>query len=259
MIDIRLAKSEDASGIVNVVRSLFDQNLLNTFIYGASGITQYIADQISIRDCGSDTVYVVALDDGIVIGMAEMRGVGELMFLNYIGILPEYQAQGIGRQLMKTGVNALGRNGFERIILDVLTSNMSARGWYDRIGFQPQYYMTWWDIALQQTDADGGIIIGYPQARVCYDNFGFAQFRVATPSGDYAVGLMCQEWYRITQVPALIDPVLPSVLRKFDASRRILAILQDDHMPDHAQDQARPIASSVRLAANPDDLIERLS
>lgn len=61
-------------------------------------------------------------------------GYGEI---NSIYLLPTQQRQGIGQRLMHAALGTLRANGFDRIVLWVLTDNQAAQHFYWHVGFRP--------------------------------------------------------------------------------------------------------------------------
>lgn len=53
----------------------------------------------------------------------------------HIDLLPELQGQGFGRELVRTLLFALRERGIRRVHLGVDPANLSARAFYDRLGF----------------------------------------------------------------------------------------------------------------------------
>jgi len=53
----------------------------------------------------------------------------------HMNLLPAFQRQGYGRRLMETFLAAANRAGAERVWLGMLTVNVRARAFYDRLGF----------------------------------------------------------------------------------------------------------------------------
>lgn len=54
-----------------------------------------------------------------------------------IYLLPEYMGKGYGRALMTAVINLLKEMAFENIFLWVLEENHNARGFYEKMGFEP--------------------------------------------------------------------------------------------------------------------------
>lgn len=53
----------------------------------------------------------------------------------HIDLLPAYQRSGYGRALMHTFLRALGDRGVPGVHLGMVTTNVAARAFYDRLGF----------------------------------------------------------------------------------------------------------------------------
>ncbi|MEV6607335.1 GNAT family N-acetyltransferase [Kutzneria sp. NPDC051319] len=53
----------------------------------------------------------------------------------HIDLLPEYQGKGLGRQLMARFLAALAARGVPAVHLGMVTANVGARKFYDRLGF----------------------------------------------------------------------------------------------------------------------------
>jgi ribosomal protein S18 acetylase RimI-like enzyme len=54
----------------------------------------------------------------------------------HIDLLPEYQRSGHGRELMRVFLGALARKGVPAVHLSMVTANVAARAFYDRVGFR---------------------------------------------------------------------------------------------------------------------------
>jgi ribosomal protein S18 acetylase RimI-like enzyme len=53
----------------------------------------------------------------------------------HIDLLPPWQGKGLGRELMAAFLGGLSAAGVERVHLGMLTTNVAARAFYDRLGF----------------------------------------------------------------------------------------------------------------------------
>ncbi len=259
-LEIRLARVEDAGGIVAAIRSGFEPEILDMCIYGCSGIERYVRDQVYAQHLGGDTQYTVAVEGDTVAGCIEIRRLAESLFLNYISILPEYRAHGLGKRLLRAGLQIARSPEKTRMELDVLEHNTIALNWYEGLGFRKEKTTIWWDLPLGgAADALPEKLVGYPQARACWDEFGFSQLTAQTPSGIYPIGLLGEHWFRLTVPAALTDPVLMAILRRLDGRRRILALLAEGELPAAVEANARQVARTQRMWIELDDLEEELS
>lgn len=250
--EIRSARPEDASGIVEAIRSGIEPNMLDKLIYGCAGIVDYVRDQIKSVDLGSDTVYTVASLDDQVIGAVELRLWPGAIFVNYISMLPQFRSMGLGKDLLGVATQFATDAGSSELLLDVMDSNTQARRWYDRLGFVEVEASAWSAGEIGDVAAESqALISGFPQAHACWRRYGFGQFAVVTPKTKVGVGLLGRNWFRVTEAEGLGDPSVHSVLRRMDASRRILTILplreQDGNCS--SSDNYQRLATSHRLKA----------
>lgn len=61
---------------------------------------------------------------------------GHRGWINYLGVLPEYQGQGLGRALMARAETLLAQHGCPKINLQVRASNTKVIQFYEKIGFR---------------------------------------------------------------------------------------------------------------------------
>lgn len=94
----------------------------------------------SLDKAGRHTLVVT--EGGRIVGIScccrsrleDMNDWGEIIS---IYLLPEYMGKGYGRALMTAAINLLRGMGFENIFLWVLEENHNARGFYEKMGFEP--------------------------------------------------------------------------------------------------------------------------
>ena len=250
---IRFAQLADAQEITLLTKAGFTKELLSAMIYGCSGIDDFLKSQISIPLGIADTVYIVAESDGVVVGFVEFRIYVESIFLNYIGISPLIRQQGLASKLLRQAV-LLVRNKHHKIMsLDVFSDNIVAKKWYEKLGFTAEFNTGWYKISQAingDKDVEQAKVSGFTQARLCYKKFGFSQFTITTNSGSYAVGMLGQEWFRVTQIQLLSDAAALSCLNSIDSDRNILGLFRDtdqDKLPKDAVCFCRPIRMNTQL------------
>lgn len=135
-LELGLAHTADAGLIARMSRDLIESGL--PWHWRASRVRQ------GIRDV--DTVVVVARHRGLVVGFAIMHFALEDAHLNLLAVSPEWQRQGVGRQLMAWLEKSCRVAGIARVVLEVRPHNNVARSFYRRLGFMdaqfiPRYYV----------------------------------------------------------------------------------------------------------------------
>jgi ribosomal protein S18 acetylase RimI-like enzyme len=255
---IRPAAPADAADMVTIIRGAFPARLLDLYIYGCSGITEFITEQIGVQDYGGDTYYTVAAANGKVVACAEVRRLPNCLFLNYIAVRAPFRSQGLGRHLLRSVLEANNSADVNEIALDVLECNTGARQWYERLGFRRHESIVWWQAPLGEGRPAPIFLVGYAQAQACHRRYGFSKFGVCAAAQHYEVGRLGEDWYRLTTPEALASPGLVAGLKRLAPGRRLLLLTKADS-PDVSLPEAREAARSHRLVASLDVLRQRLS
>jgi ribosomal protein S18 acetylase RimI-like enzyme len=79
--------------------------------------------------------FFVAEIENAIVGSVMAGYEGHRGWINYLGVLPEYQMTGIGRKLMEKAENVLREMGCPKINLQIRRTNLKAIHFYSRIGF----------------------------------------------------------------------------------------------------------------------------
>lgn len=82
--------------------------------------------------------YVVAEDDGTLVGYAGLRapGPGEPVDVQTIAVAPSHRRRGVGTMLMSALIDEAARRTTGELLLEVRADNGAARGFYERHGFE---------------------------------------------------------------------------------------------------------------------------
>jgi [ribosomal protein S18]-alanine N-acetyltransferase len=81
--------------------------------------------------------YLVALQDGVVVGYAGLSVTGVEAWVQNIAVRKDRQRQGIGRALLEALLVEADRRGARPVLLEVAVDNAKAQRLYDRYGFAP--------------------------------------------------------------------------------------------------------------------------
>lgn len=80
--------------------------------------------------------YLVAEADGLLIGYCGVMVLGGTADIQTIGVLPEYEGQGIGTAMLTSMLDEARRRGATETLLEVREDNPRARTLYERFGFK---------------------------------------------------------------------------------------------------------------------------
>lgn len=80
--------------------------------------------------------YLVALDEGGVVGYAGLCAYPDEAFVQTIGVAPRAQGEGLGAQLLQALLDEAARRGKTTVSLEVRADNDKAQRLYERFGFR---------------------------------------------------------------------------------------------------------------------------
>lgn len=135
---IRRAELNDIPALADLLTTVWQQSYRNVFpadVLAAiesqkwhAGLTQHIENPT--------LSFYVAEAEGRVVGMLLFGAGREATFgeaeIYVINVLPAFQGKGIGKQLIRF---ALAKIGSQTVYLQVITQNIAARSFYERVGF----------------------------------------------------------------------------------------------------------------------------
>ena len=81
--------------------------------------------------------YLVALDEGQVVGYAGLSVTGAEAWVQNIAVRKDRQRRGIGKALLEALLVEADRRGARPVLLEVSVDNATAQRLYDRYGFAP--------------------------------------------------------------------------------------------------------------------------
>lgn len=79
--------------------------------------------------------YLLLQEQGEWLGYLSYQGILDEIEITQLVVLPKYQQQGFGRQLMQTLLDQAQEQHIKRIFLEVRASNERARTLYEHLGF----------------------------------------------------------------------------------------------------------------------------
>ena len=106
--------------------------------------------------------YLVAVEDGSVVGHAVTSAAGDIAELQRIAVAPDHRRLGVGGELLAAAVDAASRTPADRMLLEVRADNREALAFYARQGFveidrRERYY----------ADGTTAVVMRLPLGRGC--------------------------------------------------------------------------------------------
>ncbi|WP_343950419.1 ribosomal protein S18-alanine N-acetyltransferase [Nonomuraea longicatena] len=104
--------------------------------------------------------YVVAVDEGAIVGYAGLAAAGDQADVQTIAVLAGHQSRGIGGAMLTELLGEARRRGAREIFLEVRADNPRARAVYERfafeeIGVRRRYYDDGTDAVMMRRKLDG--------------------------------------------------------------------------------------------------------
>ena len=126
MIKIRVMNIEDYDGIYDLWINTPGMGL-NTTDDSREGIDKYLKR--------NPTSSFVAEDDGKIVGVIMSGHDGRRGYIHHTAVLPDYRNQGIAKKLVENAMNALDKEGINKVGLVAFERNEIGNGFWENIGF----------------------------------------------------------------------------------------------------------------------------
>lgn len=262
MFRIRPAEVSDASGIVDILRAEFPEELLRFTIFGCPGIERYVRDVISHQDLGDSTWHVLGREEDDVLGFTEVRREVEALFINHGYVLPAARGPGVGTSLLFHGVTRARTLAQSRVELDVFHQNYTVRRGHRALGFKETFQQLWLELKLDDRtggENEGWYAGGLAMADRIHEAYGFSEFNLQTRSRSYRIGRLSTTLFRATDAAVLADPSAAHALKALDPNRNVLCIDKTDAVSDALRQRAFVRARNYRMAADLNTTVERLA
>lgn len=126
MINIRTMTIEDYDGVYELWINTPGMGL-NATDDSREGINKYLKR--------NPTTCFVAEDNGKIIGVILSGHDGRRGYIHHTAVLPDHRNQGIARKLVDNAMNALDKEGINKVALVAFEKNEIGNGFWEKIGF----------------------------------------------------------------------------------------------------------------------------
>lgn len=126
MVNIRVMSITDYDGIYNLWINTPGMGL-NSTDDSREGIGKYLKR--------NPTSSFVAECDGIIVGVIMAGHDGRRGYIHHTAVLPDYRNQGIAKRLVDSVMDALDREGINKVALVAFKKNDIGNGFWENIGF----------------------------------------------------------------------------------------------------------------------------
>ena len=255
----RPAVAADAPGIVALIRTSFNPEIIDATVYGCTGMPAFVQDQLQEHPHRARRRYYVAYREDSLAGAAEIIRDADSLFLNYIAVAASFRRSGVGRELLGEALRGTRQEEAAWLRLDVFTDNIAALEWYERLGLAVTSSSIWWRLPIPALSLHPAAHIeGLEAADAQHQRYGFSEFRVATGLATWNIGRLGHRWFRLAESGSFRDRDLLFCLRKLDQRRELLLILPESETLDAAASPARKLATSTRMTGGLDQVLRHL-
>lgn len=126
MVNIRVMSITDYDGVYNLWINTPGMGL-NSTDDSREGIEKYLKR--------NPTSSFVAECDRIIVGVIMAGHDGRRGYIHHTAVLPEYRNQGIAKRLVDSAMDALDKEGINKVALVVFKKNDIGNGFWEEIGF----------------------------------------------------------------------------------------------------------------------------
>lgn len=126
MLIIRVMNIDDYDGVYDLWINTPGMGL-NETDDSREGIEKYLKR--------NPTTCFVAEEEGKIIGVIMAGHDGRRGYIHHTAVLPEYRKQGIARSLVEHAMDALDREGINKVALVAFGSNEDGNAFWEKVGF----------------------------------------------------------------------------------------------------------------------------
>jgi predicted N-acetyltransferase YhbS len=136
---IRPAGIDDAPLLVSIIRTAFSgpARRLNLTPENSGHHASNITEEWVTDDMKKGVRYFILEADGVPAGAVTVgHPKPEVCFIGRLSVLPEYQGKGLGRVLLRFGIEEAKKTGADHISIGVISDESHLVDWYGRMGFR---------------------------------------------------------------------------------------------------------------------------
>jgi GNAT superfamily N-acetyltransferase len=231
-ITIKSLQVNDVDHLKGIIEQGVNKKTYLYTIYSCHGYLEYVKRLLCVPKNNQDIFFIGAYTGRDLVSVAEWRIIDKSFFLNRIFVREDFRRQGIGEQLFEYGKQMAITKHADIISLHVFEDNLPAITWYKRMGFLEKSQL-FWLVGTNHGSPNDGMsgnyqIEDYELAEQNHKDYGFSSFKILIGNAKYNVGRLGDYYFRLTNINALLDNQLLSVLKHLDARRLLLAIVPSD-------------------------------
>lgn len=220
--------TEHVDDVITLIKSGMDPYLFSLMIYACPGYKNYVNSIVNVPYQYSNCIFFGAFIEEKLAGFLECRLTKNTLHYNNLFISPEIRGSGIGKELMKRGCKLAKEQDISHLTCDVFDQNVTTKAWKERTGFQVTE-KTYWFMGKNPYNTNSSENISfklknYPQTEVAQKTYNFSLLEIETTNGEYTIGLVNDQYLRITDIKCLQDSDLLKALSIIEPNRTLLVL-----------------------------------
>ena len=255
---IRPARTGDSEAIAALMLEGTSDQVRRITILGSPYLARFIADELARN---KNDEYVMCTVRERVVGMCAWKHTDTTLHLNYIGVAPDVQGQGLGTALMLDGLRRIRRTPQRILSIDVFSDTPRAHAWYRSLHLRSEKHVQWIQRPLPSSKPSGDLrctVSGRDEAASDHFRYGFSHITLTTNSASYQVGRLRSELFRVGTFAILQDPAALQGLARFDAERQLVCFGSAEGCTDLSTGVNSLVAESERLVSSCATVLENL-
>ena len=247
---IRPARPGDSEAIASLMLEDTSDPVRRITILGSPYLAQFIADELARN---KNDEYVMCTVREQVVGMCAWKHTDKILHLNYIGVSPDVQGQGLGTALMLDGLRRIRRTSQRILSVDVFSDATRAQAWYRSLHLRSEKHVQWIQVPLPSSKPSGDLrctVSGLDEAAADHFRYGFSLVTLTTNFASYQVGRLGSDLFRVGTFAILQDPAALQGLARFDAKRKLVCFGSAEDRTDLSTGTYSLVAESERLVSS---------
>jgi ribosomal protein S18 acetylase RimI-like enzyme len=221
---VRKALPSESSGIESIHRNAFPKDFICDWLFLSPLVSRYISKVIEDADRNQKyPEFFTANLTGNLAGYVNAKIYGECLNINYLAVAPEFQRQGIAKQLLAYLLAECQKHHhIKKISLDVDINNQIGLSLYKKLGYDIKYSKFLYQVPIDYfgTQKCSFEVKNWPEAEAWQYSYGFSYIMLSVNNSDILkIGRLGNDYWRIPDYSFLEDDRLIYALKSIDPNR----------------------------------------
>ncbi|MEG4486054.1 GNAT family N-acetyltransferase [Microcoleus sp. D2_18a_B4] len=228
---VRKALPSESSSIESIHRNAFPKHFICDWLFVSPLVSRYISKVIEDADMNQKyPEFFTATLTGNLAGYVNAKFYEECLSINYLAVAPEFQRQGIAKQMLAYLLAECQKHHIEKISLDVDINNQIALSLYKKMGYEVKYSKFLYEVPIDYfgTQKCSFEVKNWLEAEAWQYSYGFSYIMLSINNSDILkIGRLGKAYWRIPDSSCLEDDRLTYALKLIDPNRNKIFVRCD--------------------------------